>query len=273
MTAPLENITVAITEHRYGSEFAKLFERFGAIVRVCPMVEEKPVENRDEIRSFIQSVNAGSLDIMIFLTGVGARFLISEAEEMGVKAEFLSKLSNLTTVVRGPKPLAALNRAGIRVAISAQTPTSEGLVETLQSHDLKDKRIGVQLYGTPNAYLCSALEARGASVRAISIYTYGAPANSEPAGRLIDDIINRRIDVVAFTSAPQIRFLFAAAADLGRASDLAASLNDATIVASIGGVTNRALEEKGITPEIVPTEPKMGAMANAVAEFFKQQRA
>jgi uroporphyrinogen-III synthase len=271
MTGPLDRVTVAVTEHRFGNEFAKLFEKFGAQVRVCPLVEERPVENREEIRDFIRSVNSGALDMMIFLTGVGARFLISEGEEMGVKAEFLSSLSKLTTVVRGPKPLAALNRAGVRVDISAKTPTSEGLAETLQSHDLAGKRVGVQLYGTPNPFLCSALEARGASVKTVSIYTYGSPTNPGPIADLIDDIINRRIDVVTFTSAPQVRFLFEAAAGLGRASDLATSLNDSTIVASIGGVTNRALKEKGIAPEIVPSEPKMGAMANAVAEFFKQR--
>ena len=190
---------------------------------------------------------------------------------MGIKAEFLLNLSNLTTVVRGPKPLAALNRAGVRVDISAKTPTSEGLAETLESQDLAGKRVGLQLYGTPNPFLCSALEARGASVKTVSIYTYGSPTNLEPIASLIDDIINHRIDVVAFTSAPQVRFLFEAAANLGRAADLATSLNDKTVVASIGGVTNRALKENGITPKIVPSEPKMGAMANATAEFFKQR--
>src|SRR6266487_485707 len=104
MRQPLEGITVAILEHRYTKEFAALFERFGAKVDACPLLEEKPVENREELQEFVRHVVSGSLDAMIFLTGVGARFLISEAESLGVKDEFLKALGNLTIVVRGPKP-------------------------------------------------------------------------------------------------------------------------------------------------------------------------
>jgi uroporphyrinogen-III synthase len=271
MTKPLENIRVAVTEHRYANEFAKLFERLGGCVRVCSLIEEVPVQNRGEIQSFVRSVTSGELDMLIFLTGVGARFLISEAEEMGMKNEFLASLSKLKVVVRGPKPLAALNRAGVRVDIAAATPTSEGLVETLGSQELQGKRVGVQLYGVANPYLCTALESMGAKVRAISIYTYGSPSDAAPIAALIRDIIDKQIDVITFTSAPQVRSLFETSESLGLSSRLVSSLKSGTIVASIGEVTNRALQTHGVTAAITSPEPKMGPMANAVAEFFKQR--
>src|SRR5688572_24410261 len=155
MTRDLENVTVALTEHRFAAELAKLFEKLGAHVRSCPLVEEAPVQNREEIRNFIRKINSGSLDMMVFLTGVGARFLIAEAEEMGVRNEFLEALEKLTVVVRGPKPLAALRRAGVTVNISARAPTSEGVAETLSEQNLRGRQIGLQLYGTPNPVLCS----------------------------------------------------------------------------------------------------------------------
>jgi uroporphyrinogen-III synthase len=262
---------VAITEHRYAKEFAKLFEKLGAEVRVCPLIEEVPVQHRDEIQSFVRSVTSGELDMLIFLTGVGARFLISEAEAMGMKNEFLASLANLTVVVRGPKPMAALKGAGVRVDMTAATPTSEGLVETLGSQHLHGKRVGVQLYGVANPYLCTALKSMGADVRAISIYTYGSPSDAEPIAALIRDIIDNHIDVITFTSAPQVRSLFETSEALGLSSRLVSSLNSGTIVASIGEVTNRALQSNGITAAITSSEPKMGPMANAVAEFFRQR--
>ena len=79
MRRPLENIEVAIVEHRFTKEFSALFERFGAKVHACPLLEERPVENRGELQEFVRNVVSGDLDVMIFLTGVGARFL-REAE-------------------------------------------------------------------------------------------------------------------------------------------------------------------------------------------------
>src|SRR5262245_28678965 len=127
MVQPLQNITVAITEHRFTKEFAALFERFGAIVHACPVLEEKKVENRDELQTFVRDLAAGNQDVMIFLTGVGARFLIAEAESIGLKHEFLKALEKGLVVVRGPKPIAALKQFGVRVDVIPQTPTTEGV--------------------------------------------------------------------------------------------------------------------------------------------------
>src|SRR5687767_3019077 len=123
MSDPLKNITVAITEHRYTKEFSGLFERLGAKVYACPVLEEKPVENRDELQGFVREVSAGKLDMMIFLTGVGAKFLAAEADSIGIKDQFLQGLEKTTVVVRGPKPVAALRSFGVRIDVIPQTPT------------------------------------------------------------------------------------------------------------------------------------------------------
>src|SRR5215510_14635325 len=54
MAQPLAGVTVAIVEHRFTKEFTILFERLGAAVHACPMLEEKPVENRNELREFVR---------------------------------------------------------------------------------------------------------------------------------------------------------------------------------------------------------------------------
>ncbi len=271
MPRPLNNITIAILEHRYTKEFSALFERFGAHVYACPLLEEKPVENREELREFIGHVLAGNLDLMIFLTGVGARFLISEAESMGAKDSFIAALNRLTIVVRGPKPVAALRQFGIRIDVIPATPTTEGVIEALQDKDLGGKRAGVQLYGTPNPQLVTALQERGAAVSPVQVYAYGAAADSSAVGDLIREIVKGRIGLVAFTSAPQVRMLFDLAAQIGQSEPLRHALKNNVTIASIGEVTSRALAENGLTPEIVPQQSKMGALAQTVADFYAQQ--
>jgi uroporphyrinogen-III synthase len=270
MTRPLENVTVAILEHRYTKEFSLLFERLGATVDACPLLEEKPVENREELQKFVRHVSSGSLDLMIFLTGVGARFLIAEAESIGIKDEFLKALGNLTVVVRGPKPVAALRQFGVRVDVVPENPTTEGVIEALRSHDLQGRRVGVQLYGTPNPQLVSALEGKGAKVTPVQVYAYGAAADASAVNSLISRILNGHVQVMAFTSAPQLRMLFDFAGRSGMAEALQQALKTRVTIASIGEVTTRALAEKNLAPKIVPSDSKMGAMAKAVAEYWEK---
>jgi uroporphyrinogen-III synthase len=272
MAKPLENITVGILEHRFASEFSNLFEKFGATVHACPLLEEKPVENPEELRNFIRQILDGRIDIMIFLTGVGARFLINEAESIGAKDDFLKALGALTIVVRGPKPVNTLRQFGLRTDVTPSHPTTAGVVEALQSHDLAGRRIGVQLYGTPNPQLVSALEARGANVTPVQVYAYGAATDSGAVNTLITEIIGGRIQVVAFTSAPQVRMLFEFAAQSGKTDGLTGALRTGVIVASIGEVTSRALAEKGVAPKIVPAQSKMGALAQAVRDYFDERK-
>ena len=267
MTQPLENTAVAILEHRYTKEFSTLFERFGAKVYACPMLEEKPVENRDELHAFVRHVISGSLDLMIFLTGVGSRFLIAEAESIGLKGDFLGALGKLTVVVRGPKPVAALRQFGVRVDVIPENPTTEGVIEALRTRDLQGRRVGVQLYGTPNPQLVSGLEGKGAKVTPVQVYAYGAAADSSAVSALISRILDGQIQVIAFTSAPQVRILFDFASQLGVAEPLEKALRS-VVIASIGEVTSRALAERGLDSKIVPKQSKMGAMAQAVAEHF-----
>ena len=271
MAKPLEQLTVAILEHRFTKEFASLLERFGAGVYACPLLEEKPVENRQELESFVGQVTSGNLDTMIFLTGVGARFLISAAESIGLKNQFLEALSRLTIVVRGPKPVAALRQFGVRVDVIPENPTTEGVIEALRAKDLQGRRVGVQLYGTPNPQLVSSLESRGAKVTAVQVYAYGAAADTTAVNALISKIVNDEIQVIAFTSAPQVRMLVDLAQQVGRAEQVTAKLKSSIVIASVGEVTSRALEEQGLVPKIVPKQPKMGALAQAIADYFERK--
>src|SRR5437868_763995 len=269
----MPQFTVAILEHRFTKEFSSLLERLGGSVYACPMLEEKPVENRQELEDFVRQVGSGSLDTMIFLTGVGARFLVSAAESIGLKNEFLEALNRLTIVVRGPKPVAALRQFGVHIDVIPDNPTTEGVIEALRTRDLQGRRVGVQLYGTPNPQLVSALEAKGANVTSVQVYAYGAASDSSSVNALITKILNREVQAIAFTSAPQVRMLFDFAQQLGHSATLRAALQNNVVIASIGEVTSRALQEQGLTAAIVPKQMKMGALAQAVADYFEGKNA
>jgi uroporphyrinogen-III synthase len=62
-----------------------------------------------------------------------------------------------------------------------------------------------------------------------------------------------QIDVIAFTSAPQVRRLFDVAHAQGREEQLKLALQKTTI-AAIGPVVNQELQRRGLTPTIMPND-------------------
>jgi uroporphyrinogen-III synthase len=76
---------------------------------------------------------------------------------------------------------------------------------------------------------------------------------------LIDALANSQVDAVVFTSAVQVKHLFAVAERNGRAAVLP-ELVRGLIVASIGPVCSRALKERGITPTFEADPPKLGPL-------------
>src|SRR5262245_13807117 len=143
MSKPLQNIRVAIPENRYPEQLAQLLEREGAIVFSCPLVRETPLEDSEGARRFIGLCETTLVDYIIFFTGVGVNHLLKAVNEP-------EALARAKVLARGPKAIAALKRAGVRVDLVADSPTTEGILQTLSRHDLKGKSVLVQLYGQDN---------------------------------------------------------------------------------------------------------------------------
>lgn len=269
MPAALSGKTVAILEHRYTREFAGLLERWGAKVESCPLTEEQPVEDREAVRGFVSSVIAGSFDTIIFLTGVGARFLIEEAARSGQDQAFVAAVRRTCVVGRGPKPAAALHRAGIQVDVTPTDPTSEGIVARLTSENMRGRRVGLQLYGVPHPEMVASLEALGAEVVPIQVYRYGLASRPEQVRLFLDRTLSGEFAAVAFTSAVQVEALFAVAQEGDRAKALREGLGRVA-VAAIGDVTRRALEAQGVEVRIIPSQSRMAALAESIAAWFQQ---
>ena len=269
MSKVLKNRTVAITEHRFENEFKSLIERHGARVISCPLLEERPVENRSELQAFIRQIVEGGFDYMVFFTGVGARFIGEEAESMGQAGALRDALKAMTVVARGPKPRAAMRKLGLSVDLAPETATSEGLLELFETVNIEGKCVGVQLYGNPNPAFVSGLELLGASVEIVQVYNYGPASDRNRVLAFIETLLSGGVDAVTFTSAPQVDSLFGTAELAGRADPLRAALNERISVAAIGAVTGRALLTRGVEVKIFPASPKMAPLADAIASYFE----
>src|SRR5208283_430079 len=152
----------------------------------------------------------------------------------------------------GPKPERALRELGLRSDLRAEAPTTEGLIATLSAHDLRGRRVGVQLYpGNPNPRFTDFLRGAGAEPDPVLPYIYAAAAEDDRVAALIDRMAGGEVDVIAFTSSPQVQRLFEVAAATRREEALQTALR-ATAVAAVGPVVAGELARRGFDVAITP---------------------
>ena len=265
--ASLGGKVIAITEARRAAELASLITKQGGVPYSAPAVREVPRRDLAPALEILSRICRNEVSIIIFLTGVGTRAFFALAAEKGRGDALRAALGKMVVAARGPKPAAALREAGVRLDLSPREPTSDGIMQALVGHDLDGKLVAVQLYGDDSPVLHEGLRARGATVLDIPLYEWALPEDQGPLIRLVRDLLEGKIDVVAFTSSPQVRHLFMVAEQLGQHRELAGALRDRIVVASIGPVCQAALAEQGVEARIQAQKGTMGALVHAIAEF------
>jgi uroporphyrinogen-III synthase len=253
MTSPLAGKTIAVAEGRQLEELAKLLEKEGATVLRCPMLSILDVTDAKPVNAWLRDLAAGKFDIVVLLTGEGLRRLIAFAERAGNKDAVVAALGKVTLVTRGPKPGQALKEVGLKPALVAAAPTTDGVITTLKRTDLAGKRVGVQLYSESNAPLTEFLTAAGAKVKTVQPYIYAPAADAERVVDLIRRAAGGAVDAIVFTSSPQVDRMFEVAADR-QMDELWRRALDRVKVASVGPVVGATLKQKGARVDIQPEQ-------------------
>ncbi|GIW90207.1 MAG: uroporphyrinogen decarboxylase [Pirellulaceae bacterium] len=274
-TASLGGLRVAALESRRAAEMAALIERFGGRPFVSPSMREVPIERNAAAVDFAHRLITGEVTIVIFMTGVGFRLLLSAVEKHLPRQRYLDALADIITVARGPKPVAAMKEVGLVPSHRVPAPhTWREVLTTLDAHvPLSHQVVGLQEYGVTNSSLVAGLEARGACVIQVPVYRWELPEDIRPLEENIRRIADNQIDVLLVTSAHQMVNLFRAAQRLHLADTLRYALRN-VVVASIGPTTSEMLRELDVPVDIEPAQHKMGHLvAAAAAEAHEKLRA
>ena len=263
----LTGLKVVSFESRLATAMADLISRQGGTPISAPAVREVPLAENPEALKFARELLAGRIDMIVLLTGVGIRALLTAIEGAYPRAEILAALSRIPTIVRGSKSQMVLRDLGVPITLAVPEPNTWR--EILIAIDdaaipLQGRRVAVQEYGRSNPELVAGLAARGASVMRVSVYRWALPEDCGPLRRAIKAITEREIDLVIFTTAVQVDHLLQVAAESGLEESLRAGLQDA-VVASIGPTCSRAMREHGLVVDLEPEHPKMGPLILTVA--------
>ena len=258
-------LRVLALEARRANEIAQLIRINGGDPIVVPALREVPLDDNKEAFAFAERLFANQFDMMIFLTGVGARALDSVISAKYPNGPALrDAFRKLTVVVRGPKPMAVLREWEVPVAATAAEPnTWRELLTAIEGRP--ERRIAIQEYGRPSTELYSALHNKGASIIAVPVYQWAMPDDLEPLRFTIRSLISGEYDVLVITTGVQVTHLMQIARQQGVETQLRSALGR-IVVASIGPSSTETMQEHGITPDMMPTHPKMGFLIKEAAE-------
>lgn len=262
--ADLQRKVIAFLEGRRTAELADLIQRHNGVPLAAPCLREVHSPGSPILQSSISAVLDRSLDIAIFLTGVGTTTVFDAARLMGREADLRARLANATVVVRGPKPTAVLRKLEVRVDLLAPPPnTTTEVIGLLEPLEPRGKTVAVQLYGEPNPTLSRWLRDRGATVYELTPYVWDRPVDPAPVLALLDALDQRGIDALLITSQAQVENLFGVAAEHGRAVRL-----DGVAIGAQGPVAEAALQRHGLRAAIRPAHGHMGALVLATADYL-----
>jgi uroporphyrinogen-III synthase len=272
MTTPsFEGRRVLALESRRAKEIATLIRNLDGDPLVAPSLREVPLESNTEALNFAAALLRGEFDIVIFLTGVGARALVEVVGRTSPREPFIAALARVRVVARGPKPLAVLRELNVPVwAVAPEPNTWRELLSAVEARGeelpLRDARVAVQEYGVSNVELLDALRARGARVTRVPVYQWALPEDLEPLKRAVTAITQSSIDVVILTSGVQLAHLFQVAGEMGLEDEIRRGLA-ATVIASIGPTTSEEVERRGLHVDLAASHPKMGVLVREAAEL------
>lgn len=266
-------LRVLALESRRGNELAKLISAYGGQAVVAPAMREVPLESNTEALAFASALLAGQYEIVIFLTGVGTRTLLSVVETKYKRQDYITALQRVKVVARGPKPVAALRELGLTPSVTAPEPNTwrellralDHAALSLPDFRLRGARVAVQEYGVSNPELLSALRERGASVTPVPVYQWALPEDLVPLRAAVEALAKREVDVVFFTTGRQATNLFQVATEMSLEESVKRGLERA-VIASIGPTTSEELLRRGIRPDLEPSHPKMGFLVKEAAE-------
>jgi uroporphyrinogen-III synthase len=263
-------LRVLALESRRATEMATLIRTHGGIPVQAPALREVPLDAHPAALAFAQALIRGEYDIVIFLTGVGARALVSAVEGSQPRSVFIDALSRTRVVVRGPKPLAVMRELQVPVWAAAAEPNTwrdvlAAIDAKADQQPLQGSRVAIQEYGVPSTELVEELRRRGALVTPVPVYRWELPEDTGPLRRAVEMIARSEIDVILLTTSVQLVHLWQVVQGMGLEADVRRGIQHA-VIASIGPTTTEGLERYGLTPDLEASHPKIGILVREAAE-------
>ncbi len=227
----------------------------GAQPVALPAIEIHDPESWAQLDDAVRRLQ--DFDFLLVTSVNGVRKFLARLREAG---RDVRDLKGIEIGAIGPATAAEFAAAGIRVDFVPREYRAEGLIEALETHDLRGKKFLIPRARVARDLVPRALAERGARVEVVEAYNTAAP---EYKPEELDRLLTPMPAVLTFTSSSTARNF----SKLPIPGKTRARLSDA-IIASIGPVTSATLRELGMNVDIEAGESTMAGFISALEAHF-----
>ncbi len=259
---PLFGKRVLVTRPReQAAEMVRLLEEHGAEAIEAPMIRIAPPDDYGPLDAACAAIH--QYDWIVFASANAVDVFI---KRLLATPRDLRALHGVNLCAVGPATAERLRELGLKVDLVPAEYRAEALVEGLAgSRDVTGLRVLLPRADIGREVVADELRRRGADVTEVIAYrTVIVDPEREGEPDIYRMLLDRRIDVVTFTSPSAVRNLVRV---LG--AEPAADLLQSAVVASIGPVTAEAAAQYNIRSTVVPAEYTVAALVDAIVEHFK----
>ena len=239
---------------------AQSIESLGGEVVEFPTIEIKPPASYKSLDEAISQIT--NYNWVIFTSINGVEQFLNRFEKLGKN---VTDLAGIEVGAIGPETAKRLKAAQIRLSLVPKQYQAEGILEELLSKDMFGRRVLIPRAAKARDILPETLRQRGARVDVVEAYQTVLPQTDVAVvHKLLRD---REIDVITFTSS-------------STATNFAAMLHDQdlpqllsrVVIACIGPITKKTVEDLGMRSEIVSEEFTIPGLVNAMVDYFFRTR-
>jgi uroporphyrinogen III methyltransferase / synthase len=262
---PLFGKRILVTRPKaQAADLVDRLEAAGAEAIEAPMIRIVPPEDFAALDD--ACARAGEFDWIVF-SSVNA--VDAFVDRLLAGPRDLRALNGVRLCVVGPSTGDRLARYGLKVDLTPAEYRADAVVPAMaELGDLHGQRVLLPHGDIGREVVAEELRKNGADVTEVIAYrTAIAEPEREGEPDIYRMLLERRIDVVTFTSASAVRSFVRVLGD-----EPAADLLRTTVVASIGPVTAEAAAQHNIQSTIVPASYTVPALVEAIVGYFQQKK-
>lgn len=237
-------------------ESLKIFEDAGASVVLFPTLEIVPPDNWNEFDETVKNQN--QIDYIIFSSTHSVKMFYERLKELNINFDFSDKI----IVAVGNKTAQQLRNFNINVNIIPKKFSGSGVVEELNTHNLRGKNIFIPRSVIGREELPEGLKSRGAILKTVPVYNITVPPKS------VTDSAFKKLNIIQ----PDI-YIFTSPSTFGNFCEIINEKNPENyfkgkVVAAIGPTTAHAIESHNVKTEILPEEYTMEGLRDSIIKYY-----
>ena len=253
---PLTGKRIVVTRARAQAlEFIQRLEELGAEVIEFPTIEIRPPESFAGLDEAIGKIEGYDWLILTSVNGVEP-FL----SRLRAAAKSVASLAHLKVAAIGPQTASRLTSAGFYNVLVPSRYQAEGILELLEPATMRGKRVLIPRAVKARDVLPDTLRDWGAKVDVVEAYRTLAPAGDFAAVKLL--LRQGKVDLISFTSSSTVSH-FSQLFDGAKLCDILGN----TVVACIGPITAKTVEELAGRVDIVADEFTVAGLIQAIVAF------